>query len=122
MEDQLKRLEAITNRLESVANKLSPSGTSGQSKSDDNSEDIVNSSPVLRDYETLINESVKPFLATSQKIGAELTTLSDHVKRLFEAQQQFLRRAVQSTKPNDQDIIAAIKPQSSEIEAITSMI
>ncbi|CAF4250073.1 unnamed protein product, partial [Rotaria magnacalcarata] len=45
--------------------------------------------------------------------------MSDHVKRLFDAQQQFLRQAVQSTKPNDQKVVEAIKPQSSEIDAIT---
>ena len=122
MDDQLKRLEAVTNRLESVVHQLSSTGSGGgQSHTNNESADNVDSTPVIRDYDTIINESVKPFLTMSQKIGGELTTMSDHVKRLFDAQQQFLRQAVQSTKPNDQKIVEAIKPQSSEIEAITSM-
>jgi hypothetical protein len=122
MEDQLKRLEAITNRLESVVGQISSTGVNGQSHvNGGDSANNVDHLPILRDYDTLINESVKPFLANSHKIGGDLTTMSDHVARLFHAQQQFLRQAVQSKKPNDQQIMDAIKPQSSEIEAITSM-
>ena len=43
-------------------------------------------------------------LAVSRKIGGDLTTMIDHVIRLFNTQQQFLRQAVQSKKPNDQQI------------------
>ncbi|CAF5217632.1 unnamed protein product, partial [Rotaria magnacalcarata] len=119
MEDQLKRLEAVTNRLESVVHQLSSTGSGGPSHTNDDSTNNVDNTPVIRDYDIIINESVKPFLTSSQKIGGELTTMSDHVKRLFDAQQQFLTQAVQSTKPNDQKVVEAIKPQSSEIDAIT---
>ena len=75
--------------------------------------------PIVRDYETMINESVKPFLAASNKIGGDLTTMAEHVRVLFEAQQLFVKRAVQSQKPNEQSIMEAIKPQSKTIESIT---
>jgi hypothetical protein len=121
MDDQLKRLEAITNRLESAARQISSAGTNGHSNANGDSANNVDRLPILSDYDKLVHESVKPFLASSQKIGGDLTTMSDHVARLFDAQQQFIRQAVQSTKPNDQTIMDAIKPQSSEMEAITSM-
>jgi hypothetical protein len=47
--------------------------------------------------------------------------MNDHVTRLFNAQQQFLKQAIQSQKPNDQQLMEAIKPQSNEIEAITGI-
>jgi hypothetical protein len=122
MDDQLKRLEAVTNRLESFISQLSPTGVNSQSnRNDEDPANNVDNLPILRDYDILINESVKPFLVISQKIGGDLITMSDHVARLFNAQQQFLRQAVQSKKPNDQQLMEAIKPQSNEIEAITGM-
>jgi hypothetical protein len=121
MDDQLKRLEALTNRLESVVGHLSSASVNGQSNGSDDLTNNVDNLPILRDYETLINESVKPFLTVSQKIGGDLTTMNDHVTRLFNAQQQFLKQAIQSQKPNDQQLMEAIKPQSNEIEAITGI-
>ena len=117
MDEQLKRLEAITNRLESVVSQFLFNNINDQSQTDD---DSLNNSPVLRDYDTLINESVKPFLTVSRKIGGDLATINDHVSRLFDTQKEFLRQVVQSKKPNEQQIMEAIRPQSSEIEAITS--
>jgi len=119
MDDQLKRLEAVTNRLESVARQFSSTSSSNQSNTNDDSENNIDHLPVIRDYDTLINESVKPFVAVSQKIGGDLTTMSEYVLQLFNAQQQFLRQAVQSKKPDEKQVMAAFKPQSSEIENIT---
>lgn len=121
MDDQLRRLEAVTNRLESFIGHLSSAGVNGQSNGSDDLANNVDSLPILRDYDTIINESVKPFLAASQKIGGDLTIMIDHVTRLFNAQQQFLKQAVQSKQPSDQQLMEAIKPQSSEIEAITGI-
>jgi len=121
MDDQLKRLEAVTNRLESIASRISSPNSSVQSNVNGDSANNVDNLPIIHDYDIIIKESVKPFLVISQKIGGDLTTMSDHVGRLFNAQQQFLREAVQSKKPNDQQIMEIIKPQSTEIEAITGV-
>ncbi len=75
--------------------------------------------PVLRDYNAIVNDTLTSFAAVSRKIGGELPTMIDHVKSLFDAQQEFIRKAIQSKKPaNDQQIQDLIKPQSTEIEAI----
>jgi hypothetical protein len=120
MDEPLKRLEAVTNQLESIVKTLSSTSPSAAGQSND-STDNIDHLPVIRDYDTLINESVKPFVSLSQKIGGDLTTMSDHVSRLFNAQQQFLRQAVQSKKPADKQLMDAIKPQSNEMEAITGI-
>ncbi|CAF0938080.1 unnamed protein product [Adineta ricciae] len=122
MDEQIKRLQTVTDRLEAVARQLgtNSSQTSGPSIGDDESANNISRLPVIQDYEALINDAVKPFLATSQKIGGDLSKMSEHVSLLFQAQQQFIRQAVQSKKPNDHQLVDAVKPQSSEIEAITA--
>ena len=93
----------------------------GHSNVNNGTVDELDQLPILRDYDTIIHESVQPFLNSSKKIGGDLTAMVDHVQRLFTAQQEFIKRAVQSKKPNDQQITDIIKPQSNEIEAISSM-
>ena len=119
MEEQIKRLEAVTNRLESIVGQFSPANTNSQSNHVDNSEQEYDHLPVLRDYQTLVNADVQPFLAMSQKIGGDLITMTEHVQRLFNAQQQFIKQAVLSKKPADQQIVEAVKPQTDEIQAIS---
>ncbi|CAF4940426.1 unnamed protein product, partial [Rotaria socialis] len=55
--------------------------------------------PVLRDYNTIINGVFSSFVALSRKIGGELPTMIDHVTCLFDAQQKFIQKALQSKKP-----------------------
>lgn len=75
--------------------------------------------PVLREYNAIISGTLKTFVTISQKIGGELSTMTDHVTRLFNAQQKFIQKAIQSQKPaNDLEMQTLIKPQSTEIEAI----
>jgi len=118
MDDQLKRLEAVVNRLETAVQQLSSTSNQSNTNNDD-SENSVDQLPIIRDYDLVISESVKPFVALSQKLGGDLTTMSDYLTRLFDAQQQFLRQAVQSKKPDDKEVTNAIKPQSNEMTAIT---
>ena len=75
--------------------------------------------PIIRDYNTIINGVLASFVTLSHKIGGELPKMANHVRGLFDAQQQFIHRAIKSKKPiNDQQIQELIKPQSMEIEAI----
>jgi hypothetical protein len=75
--------------------------------------------PVLREYSTIVDSTLASFVTLSRKIGGELPTMIDHLTRLFEAQRQFIRHAIQSKKPtNDQQLQELVKPQSTEIEAI----
>lgn len=80
---------------------------------------LDNNLPVLQEYSTIINDALIPFVTLSRKIGGELSTMIDHVVRLFDAQQQFIQKAVQNKKPaNDVEMQEWIKPQSTEIETI----
>ncbi|CAF2748282.1 unnamed protein product [Rotaria sp. Silwood2] len=75
--------------------------------------------PILQDYKAIINGTLASFVTLSRKIGGELPTMIDHVTRVFDVQQKFIQKAIQSKKPtNDQEIQELVKPQSTEIETI----
>ena len=119
MDPHAKRLESLNSRLTSVANHLQSSGNKSVAGQQQSSADSVDHLPILRDYEAIIHGSFKSFATHSQQIGGELSGMIDHVTRLFRAQRDFLRQAIQTRKPtNDQQMKDLIKPQSSEIEAI----
>lgn len=108
MDSHVKRLNHINNRLESVANHLQPSNMNSS-----------NDLPILRDYHSILTNSLATFITLSTKIGGDLVPMVEHVQRLFNLQNDFLRQAIQMKKPtNDQQISELIKPQSNEIEAI----
>ena len=125
MDEQLKRLETVTNRLEVVVQQLSSAPNQSASNQSDASNDVAEDSidqlPIIGDYNAIINESVKPFVALSQKLGGDLTTITEYLTRLFNAQQQFLRQAVQSKKPDESALANAIQPQSNEMTAIADL-
>ncbi|CAF3718779.1 unnamed protein product [Rotaria socialis] len=121
MDTSVKRLDNLNIRLESVANNLqSSSGKTGTSHKNSSNEHVDNL-PVLRDYNAIINDSLASFVTHSRKIGGEVSIMIDHVARLFVAQQEFLRQAIQTKKPtNNQQIAEFVKPQSNEIETIAA--
>ena len=119
MDLPVKRLDNLNTRLESAANNLQSStskiGTSHKNSSNENLDNL----PVLRDYNSIINDSLMSFETHSRKIGGEVSIMIDHVTRLFIAQREFLRQAIQTKKPvNNQQIAELVKPQSNEIETI----
>jgi hypothetical protein len=114
MSFDVKRLENLNHRLESVTNHLQTSNN----RSGVNEKNFDNL-PILRDYNTILNGSLAAFATLSRQIGEELGPMIEHVMRLFNSQKEFLRQAIQTKKPaNDQQISELIKPQSNEIEAI----
>lgn len=119
MDSHVKRLDHLNNRLESVANHLQTSMGKGGMTSKSSSNDHVDSLPVLRDYHMIVNGSLTSFITLSRQIGGELSSMIDHVARLFNNQKEFLKQAIQMKKPtNDQQISELIKSQSNEIESI----
>ncbi|CAF0754706.1 unnamed protein product [Adineta steineri] len=121
MNSQVKRFDHLNNRLDSVANHLQSSIGKFSLGPKNSSNDNIDNLPILRDYNAIINGTFASFITLSRKIGGELSVIIDHVVRLFEAQREFLRFAIQTKKPvNDQQIADLIKSQSSEIEAIVA--
>ena len=119
MDSHVKRLDHLNNRLESVANHLQTSTSKSGAGRNGSSNENFDNLPILRDYNAIVNGSLTSFVNLSRQIGGDLSPMIEHVTRLFNAQKEFLRQAIQMKKPtNDQQISELIKPQSSEIEAI----
>ena len=119
MNSHLKPFDNLNHRLDAVANRFQSYVGRTSTGHKDCSNDNIENLPVLRDYNTIINESMTSFVALSCKIGGELSTITAHVTRLFNAQREFLRHAIQINKPaTDQQVTELIKPQSNEIETI----
>lgn len=79
----------------------------------------IDNTPILRDFDAIIRGSFGSFVDSSRRLGSELTTTIEHLTRLFNAQKDFIRFAIQNRKPdNDQQLTDMIKSQSNEIEAI----
>jgi hypothetical protein len=119
MNSHVKRLDNLNNRLESAANHLQSSNGKFSVNQKPSSNESLDNLPILHDYNTILNGSLTSFVTISRKIGGELSTMIDHVIRLFDIQKEFLQQAIKIKKPaNDQQISELIKPQSNEIEAI----
>lgn len=71
-------------------------------------------------YEDIILGSLAQFLDLSSKIGDDVATISDHVKKAFDAQLQYVTMASQSAAPDPSEINNLLKPTSEQIMAIQS--
>ncbi|CAF1061330.1 unnamed protein product [Didymodactylos carnosus] len=118
----LERLENVTSRLESVANKFNL-GAIGNSNSPagDNAGSHLDNLPIIQDYSSLIDGSLKQCLQLSTSLGGDLKELNNHISKLFDLQRIFILYAIQCKKPtNEQQFAEAIKPMLNEIQAIQS--
>ena len=121
MDTHVRRFDALNQRSTSGVHQTPSSNYkhSADHSSSSSSTSHLDTVPIIRDYDSIIHGSLHTFVELSRKIGSELSTLTGHVTRLFNAQKEFLRYAIMNRKPtSDQHIAEIIKPQSNEIEAI----
>ncbi|CAF1439179.1 unnamed protein product, partial [Didymodactylos carnosus] len=118
----IKRLEDVTSRLESVANKFGVSAGGNNSSLTRNSVGShIDNLPIIQDYSAIIDGSLKQFLQLSTKLNGDLKELNDHLLKLFNLQRIFIQYVIQCKKPtNEQEFREAIKSMSNEIQAIQS--
>jgi len=69
-------------------------------------------------YEDIILGSLAQFLELSKKIGADVATQGDSVKKAFDAQLQYVTMASKSAAPDQSEVNALLQPTSSQIMAI----
>jgi len=104
------RLEAVAARLESVARKL---GGGGGGDDDDEVPMYVS------DYEALVNTQVKEAVAAAKKIGIE--EAANYLEQGFQNTLELVRRVPNSKKPNQQELLAFLKPCADAISALENM-
>ena len=71
-------------------------------------------------YEDIMLNNVQEFLALSAKIGGDVATQAEFVKKAFDAQFAFIKLAAESSKPADDVLMKLLAPTSEQISAIQS--
>lgn len=69
-------------------------------------------------YQDIVVGPLAQFLALSSKIGGDVATQADFVKKAFDAQLQFMTLATESAKPSDSDLPRLLQPTSDQINNI----
>ncbi|KAK0172200.1 hypothetical protein PV328_005547 [Microctonus aethiopoides] len=138
LEQLVTRLENVTRRLESVPTKFfaatqeiaiqtqSSSPKRGELTAENNSIveqvkelDLTVTTMSVAGYDDLVAGPVKEYLELSQKIGGDIATHSNLVKKAFEIQRDFIRTAATRTAPTNQsEQVALLGPTSSQIQLI----
>jgi adenylyl cyclase-associated protein len=69
-------------------------------------------------YEDIILGSLAQFLDLSKKIGDDVATQADFVKKAFDAQFEYVKMASQSSAPDQSELPKLLQPTSDQITAI----
>merc|ERR1712109_8720 len=108
-----KELEALIQRLESVATRLEKTQGGGAAVEDDGEV-----APFVGAFDDILTGPFKTFCDLSQKIGGDVTTHGAMVEAAFKAQREFLVIASKSKKPADKDLQSLLLPLSNKISEI----
>jgi hypothetical protein len=69
-------------------------------------------------YEDILLGSFAQFIELSKKIGDDVATIAEAVKKAFDAQFQYVKMASQSAAPDQSEIAKLLQPTSDQIMAI----
>lgn len=69
-------------------------------------------------YEDIILGSLAQFLELSKKIGDDVATQAEFVKKAFDAQLQYVTMASQSAAPAQSELAGLLQPTSEQINAV----
>jgi len=115
------RLETVTARLEQVEKQIvsgaghtAPSASPGGAGGPDGSD-----SAAVTEYESLIDQHIRPLVDLSKKIAPEVGQQAELVLKAVEAQKQFIAIAATSQKPAD--VTPLIKPTSDVMGEIIAL-
>merc|ERR1712156_133819 len=108
-----KELEALIQRLESVATRLEKTQGGGSAVEDDGEV-----APFVGAFDDILTGPFKTFCDLSQKIGGDVTTHGAMVEAAFKAQREFWVIASKSKKPADKDLQSLLLPLSNKISEI----
>jgi len=114
----VSRLETVTSRLEKVEKQIATgslqaapaaAGSGGSGSASSGGSDGSDSAAV-REFESLIDQHIRPLVEVSKKIAPEVGQQAELVLKAVEAQKNFIAVAVVSKKPAD--VNALLKPTS----------
>lgn len=109
----VSRLETVTARLEKVEGQLASGasvggGSGGHAAAAGGSDG--GSSQSVQEYDSLINQYIRPYVESSGKLDASVKNQAELVLKAVEAQKQFLAVAASSKKPDDKTLQTLFAP------------
>ncbi|KAI8320381.1 hypothetical protein GQ54DRAFT_220475 [Martensiomyces pterosporus] len=124
----LRRLEKATARLEEVAagrssqKTGSPAAAAGANSTDGGlAGDAGSDHPAVREYDAVVKPLVDEFAAYSEQIGDVVETQAKAVGRLVSAQRNFIRIAVQTSKPPMDQLPSLLEPQQAAMVEVIGL-
>jgi len=119
MEKLISRLEAVTTRLENIAQrKESGSAVAGSGANDFAADEGNMSDPLLAEFDTIVTGSFAEFLAHSKKIGGDVDAQAQLVNQTLGAERDFLVKAASCKEPSASELGNLLKPISEKISAV----
>ncbi|KAJ1177931.1 hypothetical protein NDU88_003182 [Pleurodeles waltl] len=112
MQKLVERLEKVVGRLELVAQSAGPhSGSGGDASS-------AGSAPYVQAFDSLLEGPVAQYMKLSKEIGGDVSTQADMVLAGLKIEQGILVTASRCQKPEENELMALLKPLSEQIQAI----
>ncbi|KAJ7319449.1 F-actin-capping protein subunit alpha [Desmophyllum pertusum] len=99
------RLEAVTARLESAADKAGGG-------------EPADLGALVQGYDEVLSDKVAEFYKLSTKIGGDVDTQAKLVKKVFDAQRAFIVLASKSKKPSTEEFAKLLKPTSDALSEV----
>jgi adenylyl cyclase-associated protein len=124
VQNLVKRLEAVTARLETVEKQIaSGAGSSAPSAAASSGSDASgDASPSVSGYDELVATYIKPFVAVTQQIGNdELKAQVALLDKAVQSQRNFLVCAASSKKPDAATLMKLVEPTSKLMQEISAL-
>ena len=118
----LQRLDNVASRLEAVEQKIGGGGGSAGAAAPAAGTAGESGARFVQDFDTLVAETVKPFVEQTQKIGnAELKKQVALFEKAVGEQRKFLNVAAQAKKPSDAEVVELLKPTQALVDEVIAI-
>jgi adenylyl cyclase-associated protein len=112
------RLEAVAARLEKVEAQLGAGGAGGANNNNAPAA-AVSSSQFVTDFNNLVTDNLTKYYAQSEALGNdEVKAQAQAVKRAIDAHAAFINIAAQAKKPDNETLMALLKPTSDAVAEV----
>jgi adenylyl cyclase-associated protein len=116
----IKRLEAVTARLEKLERQIQSVPETTVSASASNVPTGGDSSASVREFDELVNTSLKAYFDAAAKLGGEVNEQAKVVSSIVQKLRTILSMAASSKKPSDADFEKLMAPYDQEVSNLST--
>jgi len=118
----VKRLEAVTNRLEKIEKQIGSAGSSGNSSvSSSSSSSSGDSTASVRDWDELVNSTAKSLFTAASSLGGDVANQGKLLEKAFNEERNIISAASVSKKPSDSELQSLAQPLQNALAQITEI-